>query len=42
LLAARLLADDSQTAMRVAQSLWARARPAVIGAASAPPRIWAT
>lgn len=42
LLGARLLADDSQVAMRVAQSLWARARPAVLGAASAPPRIWAT
>ena len=42
LLAARLLADDSEVAMRVAQSLWARARPAVLGAASAPPRIWAT
>ena len=42
LLGARLLADDSQVAMRVAQALWARARPAVLGAASAPPRIWAT
>ncbi len=42
LLGARLLADDSQVAMGVAQSLWARARPAVLGAASAPPRIWAT
>lgn len=42
LLAARLLADDSQAAMRVAQALWARARPEVLGAASAPPRIWAT
>ena len=42
LLAARLLADDSEVAMRVAQALWARARPAVLGAASAPPRIWAT
>ncbi len=42
LLAARLLADDSETAMHVAQALWARARPAVLGAASAPPRIWAT
>jgi urease accessory protein len=42
LLAARLLADDSQAAMRVAQALWARARPGVLGAASAPPRIWAT
>ncbi len=42
LLAARLLADDSEAAMRVAQALWARARPAVLGADSAPPRIWAT
>ncbi len=42
LLAARLLADDSETAMRVAQSLWARARPAVLGADRPPPRIWAT
>lgn len=42
LLGARLLADDSQVAMRVAQALWAQARPAVLGAASAPPRIWAT
>jgi urease accessory protein len=42
LLAARLLADDSQAAMRVAQALWARARPELLGAASAPPRIWAT
>ena len=42
LLAARLLADDSEVAMRAAQALWARARPAVLGAGSAPPRIWAT
>jgi urease accessory protein len=42
LLGARLLADDSQATMRVAQALWALARPAVLGAASAPPRIWAT
>jgi urease accessory protein len=42
LLSARLLADDSQAVMRAAQALWARARPAVLGAASAPPRIWAT
>ncbi len=42
LLGARLRADDSQVVMRIAQSLWARARPAVLGAASAPPRIWAT
>ena len=42
LLAARLLADDSEVAMRVAQSLWMRARPAVLGETSAPPRIWAT
>ncbi len=42
LLAARLLADDSEAAMRVAQSLWTLARPAVLGAVSAPPRIWAT
>jgi urease accessory protein len=42
LLTARLLADDSETAMRVAQSLWARARPAVLGAHASPPRIWAT
>jgi urease accessory protein len=42
LLAARLLANDSEVAMRVAQALWARARPAILGAASAPPRIWAT
>lgn len=42
LLAVRLLADDSEVAMRVAQSLWTRARPAVLGEASAPPRIWAT
>jgi urease accessory protein len=42
LLAARLLADDSEMAMRVAQTLWTRARPAVLGGASAPPRIWAT
>lgn len=42
LLGARLLADDSQAAMRCAQALWALARPAVLGAASAPPRIWAT
>ncbi len=42
LLAARLLADDSEAVMRVAQALWARARPVVLGADSAPPRIWAT
>jgi urease accessory protein len=42
LLAVRLLADDSEVAMRVAQSLWARARPALLGGSSAPPRIWAT
>lgn len=42
LLAVRLLADDSEVAMRVAQSLWMRARPAVLGETSAPPRIWAT
>ncbi|HYF60907.1 MAG TPA: urease accessory protein UreD [Burkholderiaceae bacterium] len=42
LLAARLLADDSETAMRAAQSLWAIARPALIGAPGEPPRIWAT
>jgi urease accessory protein len=42
LLGARLLADDSEVAMRVAQSLWALSRPAVLGAASAPPRIWST
>jgi hypothetical protein len=42
LLGARLLADDSQATMRCAQALWALARPAVLGAASAPPRIWAT
>jgi urease accessory protein len=42
LLVARLLADDAQVAMRLAQALWAWARPAVLGAACAPPRIWAT
>lgn len=42
LLMARLLADDSQAVMQAAQSLWSAARPAVIGAAGDPPRIWAT
>jgi urease accessory protein len=42
LLAARLVADDSQLVTRVAQSLWAIARPALLGADSEPPRIWAT
>jgi urease accessory protein len=42
LLGARLLADDSQTVMRAAQTLWTLARPQVLGASSAPPRIWAT
>jgi hypothetical protein len=42
LLSARLVADDSQAVMRAAQALWALARPAVLGAASAAPRIWAT
>jgi urease accessory protein len=42
LLSARLVADDSQAVMRAAQALWTLARPAVLGAASAPPRIWAT
>lgn len=42
LLGARLLADDSQATMRCAQALWSLARPAVLGAASVPPRIWAT
>ncbi|MFZ4757941.1 MAG: urease accessory protein UreD [Burkholderiaceae bacterium] len=42
LLAARLLADDSEVAMRAAQALWTRARPGVLGAGSAAPRIWAT
>lgn len=42
LLSARLLADDSQAVMRAAQRLWTLARPKVLGAASAPPRIWAT
>jgi urease accessory protein len=42
LLAARLLADDSQAVMRVAQALWSLARPQLLGAESGPPRIWAT
>jgi urease accessory protein len=42
LLSARVVADDSQAVMRAAQALWALARPAVLGAASAAPRIWAT
>ena len=42
LMTARLLADDSQAVMTVAQDLWASARPAVLGAASEAPRIWAT
>ena len=42
LLAARLLADDAEVAMRVAQSLWARARSALLGGAGDVPRIWAT
>jgi len=42
LLAARLVADDSQVVMRAAHALWSLARPMVLGASSAPPRIWAT
>lgn len=42
LLAARLLADDAQVAMTVAHALWSLARPVLLGASSAPPRIWAT
>ena len=42
LMMARLLADDAETVMTVAQGLWACARPSVLGAGSAAPRIWAT
>ena len=42
LIAARLLADDSESVMQVAQTLWSLARPLVLGADSPPPRIWAT
>lgn len=42
LLAARVLADDAEVAMRAAHALWLLARPAVLGASSPPPRIWAT
>jgi urease accessory protein len=42
LIAARLLADDSESVMQVAQTLWSLARPMVLGADSPPPRIWAT
>jgi urease accessory protein len=42
LIAARLVADDSESVMRVAQALWSLARPVVLGADSPPPRIWAT
>lgn len=42
LLIARLLATDAEVLMQAAQSLWAAARPAVLGEASEPPRIWAT
>jgi urease accessory protein UreH len=42
LVVARLLADDTEAVMRVAQQLWAQARPAVIGAPGDALRIWAT
>ena len=42
LLMARLLADDAEQVMSVAQGLWACARPSVLGAGSEAPRIWAT
>lgn len=42
LLVARLLADDAEPMMRAAQALWSQARPGLLGAASPPPRIWAT
>ena len=42
LVVARLLADDTEAVMRVAQRLWAQARPAVIGAPGDALRIWAT
>lgn len=42
LLAARLLADDSQAAMAAAHALWSLARRALLGAVSPPPRIWST
>jgi len=42
LLAARLVADDSQVVMRAAHALWSLARPALLGRWSAAPRIWAT
>ena len=37
LIAARLLADDSESVMQVAQTLWSLARPMVLGADSPPP-----
>ena len=42
LMMARLLADDAEVVMTVAQGLWACVRPSVLGAGSEVPRIWAT
>ncbi|SDS26678.1 urease accessory protein [Pseudomonas oryzae] len=42
LLVIRLLDDDNQRLQSTLQRLWQRLRPAVIGRAPCPPRIWAT
>ncbi|MFE8072302.1 urease accessory protein UreD [Marinobacteraceae bacterium S3BR75-40.1] len=42
LLLVRALASDAQQVRTTLQTLWVRMRPAVIGAAPCPPRIWTT
>ncbi len=42
LMAARILADDAEPVMQLAQQLWRCARLAVLGETTVAPRIWAT